>query len=563
MVVRIPRSYCAASLAPFLYPSFPPRSLLLFRFASRRLNSTNSPDSTTSSVDAETTATPENTTPETEPSTEPSTESSTEDEPIPTTTWTPPRPRNTLNTSDPGPLPSTADPSHPHHDHVAAPFSDLRQISLAAGAGGHGCVSFVREKFVAHGPPNGGDGGAGGSIYIQAVYGETSLHKLGRQGAIRAGQGQNGKGSALNGRRGDDIVIHVPVGTVVTELSRWDPTEAENDDGSHADASKWTHYPNALQENLADEKFTATPYPSVHHKSASHLLRHTHPTRVHLDLATPTASPILLLPGSPGGLGNPHFCTPANRRPKFATKGNKGARMTLQLELKVLADVGLVGLPNAGKSSFLRAVSGRRARVGEWAFTTLTPNIGTIVLDHAAAADPARERFTIADIPGLIADAHLDKGLGLGFLRHIERARVLAFVLDLSRPDPVADLQSLWAEVRAYEAGLMGDGAAGGMMDEMLGSGIGSEMAVFSPVVPGSNRPPKVRKVTSMGDKPWFVVANKADVEGTEERYALLRAYLGEVGRKRGKEVGVVPISALRAEGVERAVEWMRGMLDM
>jgi GTP-binding protein len=500
-------------------------------------------------------------------------------------------------TDDPA-LASTTNPEHPQHEYTSAPFADLRPILVSAGDGGNGCVSFLREKFIPEGPPNGGSGGSGGSIYVQAVYGETSLHKLGRQGVIKASNGANGRGSNLGGRRGDDIVIRVPVGTVIREISRFDPNDHDDtEEGSHGENSKWAHYPLAVDDNLRDPNFTAAEYPMHHHKSSTQLLKHTHPTRVYLDLDKPTPQPILLLPGAPGGLGNPHFITPTLRRPKFATKGNKGAKMKLQLELKVLADVGLVGLPNAGKSSFLRAVSGRKARVGEWAFTTLTPNIGTVVMedkDLAGFTAPEEEhlqpRFTIADIPGLIANAHMNKGLGHGFLRHVERARVLAFVLDLSRPDPVGDLESLWAEVIAYENGE--DNLEGlGMMAEMGGDFVAEELredlnpelkekldlkedelVTFTGIkwnnaadleVEDAPAGETVRKRVKMSTKPWFVIANKADVEGTEERYWELKKHLEvkSAEREDGEEIGLIPISALRQEGVDRAIDWMKTLL--
>jgi GTP-binding protein len=520
-----------------------------------------------------------------------------------------------IPTDDPA-LASTLNPAHPQHNFTSAPFTDLRPISIASGDGGHGCVSFLREKFVPHGPPNGGSGGTGGSVYIQAIYGETSLHKVGRQGVIKAGNGSNGRGSGLGGKRGDDVVIQIPVGTVVREISRWDPVEQKEEEVAigHGGNEMWTHYPQSREENLSDAKFLGTEYPANHHTSASQMLKLIHPTRVYLDLDRPTPQPILLLPGGPGGLGNTHFVSPALRRPKFATKGTKGPRMKLQLELKVLADVGLVGLPNAGKSSFLRAVSGRKAKVGEWAFTTLTPNIGTVVMEDKdlplgaiETGDQLQPRFTIADIPGLIADAHMNKGLGHGFLRHVERARLLAFVIDLAREDPVGDLEALWAEVKAYEEGechLEGQG----MMAEMGGSFIsetkkvdgevaGIEVEDLSPnlrkvleedikpreemitytgissasrhgygyeealeLEPAGRRTKKSEKMTT---KPWFVIANKADLDGTEEKYWALKNHLQHKSKDREdeREIGLIPISALREKGVDKAVDWMKGML--
>lgn len=400
-------------------------------------------------------------------------------------TATPPKPKNSIEDEQ----------LIASEDYTLPPFVDIRPLTLHSGSGGNGCISFHREKFVAHGPPNGGDGGRGGNIYIQAIYGEdSSLHKLGRGGGagiigagkgsgggtIKAGDGKNGMGKARNGKRGDDVIIRVPVGTVVRELWRCDPNtdtinaleklsrrrggvdEEGSVDVGHGMDELWVHYPLALAKNMQDDRFASARYPLQHFKTGSENLKLTHPQTVFLDLDKPTPEPILLVPGAAGGLGNPHFITQNLRSPKFATKGAKGLSMQIQLELKMLADVGLVGLPNAGKSSFLRAVSRKKARVGNWAFTTLTPNLGTVSLGDKAG----EERFSIADIPGLVRDAHRNKGLGVDFLRHVERARVLAFVVDLSSKDPVGDLCDLWKECVAFENGW---NVEGGMMDEMMG----------------------------------------------------------------------------------------------
>ncbi|KAF8423265.1 P-loop containing nucleoside triphosphate hydrolase protein [Tirmania nivea] len=447
-----------------------------------------------------------------------------------------------------------------YQEYKETPFTDVVTLNLQSGNGGHGCVSFLREKFVDKGPPNGGDGGRGGSVYIQAIYGETtSLHKLGRQGVVQAGDGRNGQGKSKNGERGEDVVIRVPVGTI---------------------------------------------YPTQHHLSSGAVLRHTHPLPVNLDLSKPTLKPILLIPGAPGGLGNPHFITQKTRSPKFATRGGKGCRMRISLELKILADVGLVGLPNAGKSSFLRAITRRKAKVGEWAFTTLSPNLGTVQLhplqsrSKPTKAVGPRERFTIADIPGLIADAHLNKGLGHGFLRHVERAKVLAFVIDLGRPDPLGDLTLLWKEVKAYEEG-WGDDK---MLESMGVNGMISEMAGNqsidrdpSPnddgaIVLGIDRPLEEERQSSdeysaeryraetakdyltegesqdeelkISAKPWFVIANKADLGGTEQRFLELRNHVQCLAKKQRREIAMVPVSAMKGQGVEGAVEVMRRLLD-
>lgn len=511
-------------------------------------------------------------------------------------------------------LVSVQQPQHPHAEYSTVPFVDMQELTLIAGSGGNGCVSFLREKFVPYGPANGGNGGSGGSIYVQAVYGETSLHKLSREGTVRAKPGRNGKGSSINGKRGDDVIIRVPVGTVVREISRWDPVgeeleglqdeDLDDESKQHNRHDRWVHYPRSAAENVMSENFMATKYPKTHHLGASTMLGITHPRKVYLDLSKPTMEPVLLVPGAPGGLGNPNFVTDGRRRPKFATKGGKGIRMKLQLELKILADIGLVGLPNAGKSSFLRAISRRKARVGEWAFTTLAPNIGTIVVDerHLPPPRPGEmqkrlPRFTIADIPGLIADAHLNKGLGHGFLRHIERAKALCFVIDLSREDPVEDLKGLWREIKAYEQGFSGDeGGASvrGMMSEMSGE-THSDDRFIEPMAethePERGRTPTTTHVRfneedgtfeyfepesgfvfsqkpkeeapRMTSKRWFVIANKADLPDTEGKFAALQRHLEAEKEKRGggEDIGLIPISALKQEGVESAIDWMKSIL--
>lgn len=357
------------------------------------------------------------------------------------------------------------DPSEVHDDpHLnpppdsfsANPFADRCAVTLSTGSGGHGCVSFLREKYVPEGPPNGGDGGTGGSIYIEAVRGETSLHKLSRRPILKAGKGGNGKGRGKGGQRGDDTLIQVPVGTVVREISRLDPVEEEKlrrreamrrgedemQEDDMATREKFIVFPGPLTgRDIASADAGPPPVPTHVQKPAPF----QPPAPINLDLSSPSPRPILLASGANGGLGNPHFITKETPRPKYATKGSQGLKMQLHFELKTLADVGLVGLPNAGKSTLLRALTRSRTRIGNWAFTTLTPSIGTVMLDDNSGRPELsltmkhrgrreqRESFTIADIPGLIQDAHLDKGLGLGFLRHIERASVLCFVVDLSR----------------------------------------------------------------------------------------------------------------------------------
>jgi GTP-binding protein len=287
-----------------------------------------------------------------------------------------------------------------------------------------------------------------------------------------------------------------------------------------------------------------------------------------------------------GGFGNPYFVTKNQPSPKVATKGDGGVKIVLHLELKLLADVGLVGLPNAGKSTLLRAVSNSRARVGNWAFTTLQPNIGTVVLDdykgrsklHHLGRRSGRTRFTIADIPGVIEDAHMDKGLGLSFLRHIERARVLAFVIDLSAGDAVTALKALWTEVSEYE----------NLGNKKL-SDAESRLMDWQPTAPASpirvdpqateeiifqaekNLPPLT--LPPMSSKPWFVVATKADLPETQDNFLQLQQYLHGVSdgsiehpSKKGhawrQNVQAVPVSGIKGEGVNRIPEIVVDLLD-
>ncbi|PGH07151.1 obg family GTPase CgtA [Blastomyces parvus] len=481
-------------------------------------------------------------------------------------------------------------------DYSRSIFQDRCTLTLHAGSGGNGCVSFLREKYIDDGPANGGDGGSGGNIFIQAVEGETSLHKLARRGIIKAGHGKSGQGKSKGGQRGKDVLLQVPVGTIVREIGRLDPLEEEErqlaqliremgkEEGMRAASERrerWVFYPGSKPSDFLMEEFPVLP------PARRSALAATQPKApIYLNLSEHMSNPILLAAGGVGGLGNPTFVTNTNTKPRFATRGEKGLKLELEFELKLLADVGLVGLPNAGKSTLLRSITNSRTRIGNWAFTTLSPKIGTVVIDDHSGrplvepkpGHPRRTNFTIADIPGLIEGAHLDKGLGLGFLRHVERAGILAFVIDLSAGNAVQALKGLWREL--YEYNRLRERELNLLTEERLTSWIaldspsseefadefGGAQQLTPPTLTPSQRDVSAKNLPPMYTKPWFVIGTKADLPGTQENYKALRSYLEEVqnglvehpsGQQnawRGKLYSI-PVSAINAQGVQSIPE--------
>ncbi len=266
-------------------------------------------------------------------------------------------------------------------------FRDILEISVAAGRGGDGCISFWREKYIAQGGPDGGDGGDGGSIILRALAQVDSLSNLSKR-VYKAENGQHGMGKGLFGKSGKDLVIEVPRGTRV-----YDAETGE------------------LLADLVEEGQT-----------------------------------FVAAKGGKGGWGNPRFVTPTRQAPRFAEAGEEGQKRKLRLELMLLADVGLVGYPNAGKSSLLAALTHAQPKIASYPFTTLSPNLGVV--------ERNLERITMADIPGIIEGAAQGKGLGLEFLRHIARTKVLLYVLDGS-DQPIVTMQTLQAELRAYNPELL------------------------------------------------------------------------------------------------------------
>ena len=265
-------------------------------------------------------------------------------------------------------------------------FIDQATIRVKAGDGGHGCIAFRREKFVPKGGPSGGDGGTGGSVWIVASKRLNTLYHLQFQREWKAGRGQHGMGSNCSGHDGDDITIELPVGSVIRDKATDDILADLAEDGQR----------------------------------------------------------FLVARGGRGGWGNQHFATATRQAPRFAQDGNAGDELELFIELKLIADVGLVGLPNAGKSTLISVISAAKPKIADYPFTTLIPNLGVVSADDA-------QTFVVADIPGLIEGAHEGHGLGDQFLRHVERCSVLVHLVDLSaNEDPDIDAEVIARELALY-----------------------------------------------------------------------------------------------------------------
>ena len=268
-------------------------------------------------------------------------------------------------------------------------FLDQAKIYVKSGDGGDGCVSFRREKFIPHGGPDGGDGGRGGHVIGRVAADLNTLIDFRYRQHFRARRGDHGRGRDRTGASGEDLVLDLPVGTQI----------------------------------LAED--ASTPI---------------------ADLTEPDQT-VILARGGGGGLGNSRFKSSTNRAPRDSTPGEPGEERWLWLKLKLLADAGLVGLPNAGKSTFLAAVSRARPKIADYPFTTLAPKLGTVVIDH--------DRFVIADIPGLIEGAHEGAGLGDRFLGHVERCRVLIHLIDGTADDIAAAYRTVRDELGAYDRRLL------------------------------------------------------------------------------------------------------------
>ncbi len=325
-------------------------------------------------------------------------------------------------------------------------FIDQAKIYVKAGDGGNGAISFRHEKYVPKGGPDGGNGGNGGNIGVRADKQLNTLLDYKYQRRYKAERGENGRGKNQDGKWGADLVLKVPAGTVVKDT-------ATND--------------------------------------------------VFADLVR-DGQEVVIAKGGKGGRGNAHFATPSNQAPRIAEPGEPGGERELILELKLLADVGLVGFPNAGKSTLISVISSAKPKIADYPFTTLTPNLGIVRYAEGKS-------FTVADIPGLIEGAHRGKGLGIQFLRHIERTKALVFLIESISKDPKADYKMLLGELKAYNP--------------------------------------------SLAQKPRFVAITKIDLTDSAKRRALKKISFG-------KNIQVKLISAVTSEGVSDLVKLMWLMLE-
>ncbi|KAJ7126980.1 hypothetical protein C8R44DRAFT_780111 [Mycena epipterygia] len=494
-------------------------------------------------------------------------------------------------------------------------FLDNLIVSIRAGSGGDGCVAFNREKYKPYGPPSGGNGGRGGDLYILPTPHVTTLSSIAKR--IRGQPGGNGQGTWQNGKNGEPTIIRVPLGTIVREIPRGDSRRSKDEWEAEEESlvglspeeriekmrdNRWVHYPRFNEVNFTRDSFKAAEKNLYQQERERRFARQQReleePINLDLEKAIDTSKSVdaplgarhreplghLVASGGLGGVGNPHFLSQLNRAPKFATRGHPGERITLALELKILSDVGFVGMPNAGKSTLLRALTGGRAKseVASYAFTTLNPVVGIVRVaadgtfeggikdgqvhdetlveeqqerermesgEYATALtrnqtaerhaslrvdtdrgghhfDMAETfRFTIADNPGLISDSSENVGLGHSFLRSMERSLALAYIVDLSALAPWEELLVLRDELEKYQPG--------------------------------------------MSRKARIVIANKADLLGGDgdaaavadakaklrrlEEYVVERMVSGE-----GLPLDVVPVSAKFSQNLTRVVGLMR-----
>jgi len=321
-------------------------------------------------------------------------------------------------------------------------FIDEAKIYVKSGGGGRGCVSFRREKYVPRGGPNGGDGGNGGDVILKTNENMSSLLDHRYRQHYKAKRGEHGKGKDMHGKNADTLYIPVPVGTIARDFE--------------------------TGEVLGD--------------------------------LTEKDETLLVAKGGKGGKGNARFATSTNQAPKIAEPGGEGEERTLRLELKLLADVGIIGFPNAGKSTLISRISAARPKVADYPFTTLVPNLGVVSYGDG-------KTFVVADIPGIIEGAHEGAGLGIQFLRHVERTKLLVHLLDLSPAtgrDPIDDYETLNGELEAYSA--------------------------------------------ELSKKPQIVAPNKIDITEAREKLKEVKKYFDKMG------IMIYPVSSATGNGLKELV---------
>jgi GTPase len=377
-------------------------------------------------------------------------------------------------------------------------FIDEIQIYARAGHGGQGCIAFQREKYRPKGGPSGGNGGRGGDVILEADHDLNNLIQQYYQPRLIAQEGESGKGKGMDGHAGKDLLVKVPCGTLVWKLPSQNPESQTETDSAVALGQRQRFRSNRLGRAV-EVDFSNDP-PEHQRESDVALER-----ELVADL-TVHGQRFVLCKGGRGGLGNRNFATAARQTPRFAQPGETGEEGAFQFELRTMADVGIIGYPNAGKSTLLTAISHARPKVAPYPFTTLHPQIGIVEYPDFA-------RITVCDVPGLIEGAHRNVGLGHKFLRHIERCKLLVMLLDMAGVDgrnPWDDYTNLLKELEFYDASLL--------------------------------------------ERPRLVVANKMDE-------ALAETNLKKFKRRITK-TKVLPIAAAFDQGIDKFRETMRSMLE-
>ena len=385
-------------------------------------------------------------------------------------------------------------------------FIDEIKIYAKAGHGGKGCIAFHREAFVPKGGPSGGNGGRGGSVILQADHDLNNLIAQYYQPRLIAKDGEHGLGKGMDGHAGNDIIIKVPCGTLVWRLADTTPAIEttkvgdEDEDENEKPVFKTSSSKRPLIRTIGGDQAREIDLSKEGPEERSAV--ESGKGELVADL-TENGQQFVLCKGGRGGLGNRNFATSRRQTPRFAQPGEPGTEGEYQLELRIMAEVGLVGYPNAGKSTLLTAISKARPKVAPYPFTTLTPQIG--IVEYATDF----KRLTVCDVPGLIEGAHQNVGLGHKFLRHIERCKVLVVLLDMAGTDgrePWDDYKKLLKELELYDPALL--------------------------------------------DKSRLVVANKMDEAAAEKN---LKQF-----KKKFKKVSLLPISAAFGEGMEKFREMIR-----